>query len=341
MSKKLRKESAEAAGGKTSRAASPATTKKASKAAVISASKTAAPKATAKTTRVPIVSATKTAKRPVAKVPAKAATKPASKAVSSSKAVARAAPKTVPRAPVKKALAKPTAKTDRTPATKAVASPKASKAAKPAAATRKRKIETDTIVNAEPTISESGTAAGRTSTPRDRIPDPLPVAEPAAAPLVSAPAIATEGLPAPGFRLPRDGGALVSLADYAGQKLVIFFYPRANTPGCTKEAIEFTRLSPDFAEAETAVLGVSADPLKTQESFRDKYELATPLLSDTTHAMLKAYAAWGEKSMYGKTFEGVLRTTVLINREGTIVKIWRNVKVDGHADVVLDAARQI
>ena len=143
------------------------------------------------------------------------------------------------------------------------------------------------------------------------------------------------------FTLPRDGGASVSLADYAGRKLVIFFYPRANTPGCTKEAIDFTRLSREFEAADTAVLGVSADPLKAQEKFRDKHELTVPLLSDETQDMLRAYGAWGEKSMYGKVFEGVLRTTVLIGRDGRIAKIWRAVKVDGHAEKVLEEARRI
>lgn len=151
----------------------------------------------------------------------------------------------------------------------------------------------------------------------------------------------TEGAKAPAFRLPRDGGESVSLADYAGRKLVIFFYPRADTPGCTKEAIDFTRLSKDFAAAQTAVLGVSADPPKAQAAFQKKHKLNMPLGSDETHAMLEAYGAWGEKSMYGKTFEGVLRTTVLIGSDGKVSKIWHGVKVDGHADAVLDAARQI
>jgi peroxiredoxin Q/BCP len=141
--------------------------------------------------------------------------------------------------------------------------------------------------------------------------------------------------------LPRDGGANVALSDYAGQKLVIFFYPRASTPGCTKEAIDFTRLSAEFKAVGAAVLGVSADHLKAQESFRDKYELGIPLLSDATHAMLESYGAWGEKSMYGKVFEGVLRTTVLIAADGRVAKIWRGVKVDGHADAVLEEARGI
>lgn len=162
-----------------------------------------------------------------------------------------------------------------------------------------------------------------------------------AAPKPASNAPASEGAPAPKFKLPRDGGANVSLADYAGKKLVIFFYPRADTPGCTKEAIDFTRLSPAFAECGTAILGVSADPLKAQESFRDKHELAMPLISDETHEMLEAYGAWGEKSMYGRTFQGVLRTTVLIGKNGKVAKIWRGVKVDGHADEVLGAAQAL
>jgi peroxiredoxin Q/BCP len=152
---------------------------------------------------------------------------------------------------------------------------------------------------------------------------------------------AVEGGKAPGFRLPRDGGDSVSLADYAGQKLVLFFYPRADTPGCIREAIDFTRLRGDFAEAGTAVLGVSADTVKAQESFRNKHELAIPLISDEHHEMLDAYGAWGEKSMYGRSFMGIIRTTVLIGANGRIAKIWRNVRVDGHADEVLAAAREL
>jgi thioredoxin-dependent peroxiredoxin len=147
-----------------------------------------------------------------------------------------------------------------------------------------------------------------------------------------------EGAKAPPFHLPRDGGEAVSLADFRGRKLVLFFYPRADTPGCTKEAIDFTRLKSKFAESGTAVLGVSADPPKAQEAFRDKHELSIPLVSDEQHEMLEAYGVWGEKSMYGRTFLGILRTTVLIGADGRIGKIWRNVKVDGHADEVLAAA---
>ena len=146
---------------------------------------------------------------------------------------------------------------------------------------------------------------------------------------------------APAFRLPRDGGNSVGLSDFSGKKLVLFFYPKADTPGCTREAIDFTRLSDAFAATGTAVLGISADSVKRQETFRDKHRLQIPLISDERHQMLHAYGAWGEKSMYGRTFEGILRTTVLIGADGRIARVWRHVKVDGHADQVLEAARAL
>jgi peroxiredoxin Q/BCP len=155
---------------------------------------------------------------------------------------------------------------------------------------------------------------------------------------VAGPVLA-EGAKAPSFQLPRDGGNTISLKDYAGQKLVLFFYPRADTPGCTKEAIDFTRLRDAFAAAGTAVVGVSGDAPKAQEAFRNKHQLSVPLASDEKHEMLEAYGAWGEKSMYGRTFMGILRTTVLIGADGKIIKVWRHVKVDGHADDVLAAAQ--
>jgi len=150
-----------------------------------------------------------------------------------------------------------------------------------------------------------------------------------------------EGAKAPAFRLPRDGGDSVALSDFSGKKLVLFFYPKADTPGCTREAIDFTRLASDFAASGTAILGISADSQKAQESFRDKHKLTVPLISDEKHQMLEAYGAWGEKSMYGRTFLGILRTTVLIGQDGRVAKIWRRVRVDGHADQVLEAARAL
>jgi len=176
----------------------------------------------------------------------------------------------------------------------------------------------------------------------DSAPSPKP-ATPSAKPAAKPGPIGAlvEGGKAPNFRLPRDGGETVALADFAGQKLVLFFYPRADTPGCTREAIDFTRLKDAFAASGTAVLGVSADTVKAQESFRNKHQLSVPLISDEKHEMLEAYGAWGEKSMYGRTFLGILRTTVLIGKDGKIAKIWRHVRVDGHADEVLAAAQTI
>jgi thioredoxin-dependent peroxiredoxin len=150
-----------------------------------------------------------------------------------------------------------------------------------------------------------------------------------------------EGTQAPAFLLPRDGGDAIGLSDFSGQKLVLFFYPRADTPGCTREAIDFTRLSDAFAESGTAVLGISADPPRAQEKFRDKHKLSMPLISDEKHEMLQAYGAWGEKSMYGKTFLGIIRTTVLIGADGRVARVWRHVKVDGHAETVLAAAQAL
>jgi thioredoxin-dependent peroxiredoxin len=158
---------------------------------------------------------------------------------------------------------------------------------------------------------------------------------------VQNPSALLEGAKAPSFRLRRDGGDNVALSDFSGKKLVLFFYPKADTPGCTREAMDFTRLASAFAKAGTAVLGISADSVNTQERFRDKHRLTVPLISDEKHEMLEAYGAWGEKSMYGRTFLGILRTTVLIGADGRIARIWRNVRVDGHADQVLEAARAL
>jgi peroxiredoxin Q/BCP len=146
---------------------------------------------------------------------------------------------------------------------------------------------------------------------------------------------------APAFTLPRDGGDKVSLADFKGRKLVLYFYPRADTPGCTREAIDFTRLRPQFAKAGTEILGVSADPVKAQDAFKKKHDLTIGLLSDETHKMLEAYGAWGKKSMYGKSFMGIVRMTVLIGPNGKIAQIWPKVRVDGHADEVLAAAKAL
>ena len=149
------------------------------------------------------------------------------------------------------------------------------------------------------------------------------------------------GSTAPAFSLKRDGGGTVSLADVKGRKLVIYFYPKADTPGCTREAIDFSRLKKEFAKADTEVLGVSADPVEAQDRFKKKHGLSVSLGSDPEHKMLTAYEAWGKKSMYGRTFMGVIRMTYLIDAKGRIAQVWPKVRVDGHADEVLAAAKAL
>ncbi|MGA7038268.1 MAG: peroxiredoxin [Pseudolabrys sp.] len=149
------------------------------------------------------------------------------------------------------------------------------------------------------------------------------------------------GAKAPAFNLPRDGGGIVSLKEFKGRNLVLYFYPKADTLGCTKEALAFSRLRAEFAKADTAVLGVSADPVPAQDKFKSKHKLTIALGSDETKKMLAAYGAWGEKSMYGRKFMGVIRKTFLIDAAGRIVRAWPKVRVPGHAEEVLLAAREL
>ena len=149
------------------------------------------------------------------------------------------------------------------------------------------------------------------------------------------------GEKAPDFSLPADGGREIALKSYAGQKLVLYFYPKDDTSGCTQEAIEFNGLRQEFAKAGTAILGVSPDPVKKHDKFKAKYELEFPLLSDQQKHMLEAYGVWVEKSMYGRKYMGVERTTVLIAADGTIAQVWPKVKVPGHAAEVLAAAQKL
>ena len=144
---------------------------------------------------------------------------------------------------------------------------------------------------------------------------------------------------APPFRLQRDGTGTVSLSDFKGRKLVLFFYPKANTPGCTTESKGFSALANAFANVDTDLLGISADSVKAQDAFKAKHGLTMTLASDEAHRVLDAYGVWGEKSMYGKKFMGITRTTFLIGRGGRIAHIWPKVKVDGHAEAVLAVAR--
>jgi peroxiredoxin Q/BCP len=149
------------------------------------------------------------------------------------------------------------------------------------------------------------------------------------------------GHPAPSFTLPRDGGGTVSLDTLKGQTVVLYFYPKDDTPGCTLEAQNFTAEIAAFAGAGAVVLGISKDSVKKHDKFRDKYGLRIALLSDEESDVCERYGVWVEKSMYGKKYFGIERATYLIDKSGNIARIWRNVKVDGHADEVLAAARAL
>ena len=147
--------------------------------------------------------------------------------------------------------------------------------------------------------------------------------------------ILKNGSPAPAFTLPANAGKTISLSDYVGKKLVLYFYPKDDTSGCTAEAIDFNNKLNEFEACNTAILGVSPDSVASHDKFKKKYELNFPLASDEAKAMLETYGVWVEKSMYGKKYMGVERTTVLIDEAGTIVKVWNKVKVPGHVDEVL------
>lgn len=146
---------------------------------------------------------------------------------------------------------------------------------------------------------------------------------------------------APAFTLPRDGGGEVSLADFAGKPVVVYFYPRDDTPGCTTEAVEFSAEAPAFAALGAAVIGISKDSVKSHEKFRDKHGLGVILASDEQGDTCERYGVWREKSMYGKTFLGVTRATFLIGPDGRIARVWPKVKVAGHAAEVLEAVRAL
>ena len=148
-----------------------------------------------------------------------------------------------------------------------------------------------------------------------------------------------EGSLAPAFAMPRDGGGEVTLAEFAGRPVVLYFYPKDDTSGCTTEALDFTRLAPDFAAAGAAVIGVSKDSVKKHEKFKQKHGLGVILGSDEAGDLCERYGVWAEKSMYGKKYMGIERSTFLIDGTGTVVRAWRGVKVPGHAEAVLEAVR--
>ncbi len=148
----------------------------------------------------------------------------------------------------------------------------------------------------------------------------------------------TEGDPAPTFSLPASGGRTVSLTGLKGKPFVLYFYPKADTPGCTKEACAFEEALPQLGKLGIEVIGVSKDKMKPIEKFAEKYNLTFPLASDEDTSVAQAFGAWVEKSMYGKKYLGIDRSTFLVDGDGKIARIWRNVKVPGHAEDVAKAA---
>ena len=146
---------------------------------------------------------------------------------------------------------------------------------------------------------------------------------------------------APDFTLPRDGGGEITLSDLKPQKVVLYFYPKDDTPGCTKEAIGFTEHVKAFEEAGTMIIGVSKDPVAKHDKFVAKHDLGIALVSDEASDLCERYGTWVEKNMYGKKYMGIERATFLIDGNGQIAQVWRKVKVPGHVEAVLDAVKAL
>jgi len=142
---------------------------------------------------------------------------------------------------------------------------------------------------------------------------------------------------APDFALPDENGDIVRLSDFAGRSLVVYFYPADDTPGCTKEACQFTERFEGFTKAGADIVGISPDPAAKHRRFREKYALKVRLLSDPTHEVMESFGAWGEKTLYGRKSVGVIRSTMLIGPDGHIERAWYHVRADGHAEKVLAA----
>ncbi|WCJ61384.1 thioredoxin-dependent thiol peroxidase [Agrobacterium tumefaciens] len=151
----------------------------------------------------------------------------------------------------------------------------------------------------------------------------------------------TIGSPAPDFTLPRNGEGTVTLSKLQGKAVILYFYPKDDTSGCTVEAIDFSVLGGEFEAANAVVIGISPDSVKSHDKFAAKHSLSVMLASDEERKVLEAYGVWKEKSMYGKKYMGVERTTVLIAPDGKIAEIWNKVKVAGHAQAVLEAAKKL
>lgn len=149
------------------------------------------------------------------------------------------------------------------------------------------------------------------------------------------------GQKAPEFSLPRDGGGTAALSDFAGKTVVLYFYPKDDTSGCTKQAVGFSERLGEFEAAGAVVIGMSKDSVASHDRFKAKHELSLVLLSDEGSDTAERYGVWGERSMYGRTFMGIERSTFLIDGSGTIARVWRKVRVPGHIDEVLDAVKAL
>lgn len=152
---------------------------------------------------------------------------------------------------------------------------------------------------------------------------------------------ATEGKKAPAFNLPASTGGKVALKDLAGTVVVLYFYPKDSTPGCTTEAVEFQAALPKLKRLGATVLGVSKDSIESHCKFAGKHSLAFPLLSDPDGKVIEKYGAWGEKNLYGKKSMGIIRTTVIIDGEGKVAKVFPKVRVKGHVDAVVDTVKAL
>jgi len=150
-----------------------------------------------------------------------------------------------------------------------------------------------------------------------------------------------EGDKAPAFSMPTDGGGTINLKDLKGKNVVLYFYPKDSTPGCTKEACGFRDLMPDFSKVDAEIIGVSKDSIKRHDNFKAKHQLPFVLASDENDDVCERYGVWVEKSMYGKKFMGIERATFLIDGKGKVRKVWRKVKVPGHVEDVLEAVKAL
>jgi peroxiredoxin Q/BCP len=149
------------------------------------------------------------------------------------------------------------------------------------------------------------------------------------------------GRKAPDFTLPTDDGASFTLSAALGGPVVLFFYPQDNTQGCTVENLDFSRLLPDFAALGAKVVGISPDSIESHCRFRDKHGLAMPLAADPDHKVIQRYGAWGPKKMFGHAYDGVIRTSVLVDARGKVAKIWKVTRIKGHAEAVLEEVRRL